>query len=676
MCGITGFLTSSAETELELKFLVGRMADQLVHRGPDDRGVWVDHRAGAALGHRRLSILDLSQDGHQPMHSASGRYVITFNGEVYNFTSLRQELQTLGHAFRGHSDTEVMLAALEQWGVEEALPRFNGMFAFAVWDRRERQLHLVRDRLGEKPLYYGWSGKSFLFGSELKAMVAHPDFKGEVDRNALALYLRYSCVPSPYTIYRGIYKLVPAGKLAVKLSDEGDTPVASTYWSAEEATRCGIEDPFVVSEEEATACLDGLLRDAVKMRMVADVPLGAFLSGGVDSSTVVALMQAQSARSVKTFSIGFHEDAFNEAKHAAAVARHLGTDHTEYYVSPEEITPVIPLLPSFYDEPFSDSSQIPTYLVSTLARRHVTVSLSGDGGDELFGGYKRYLAWGKIWNRVRWTPHPVRCAASRGLLRLSPQQWNHLAGRLTSITELNSFGDKLHRLARILSAEDSFLRYQAILSVWESPDSAVRGAEEPAAILRDRCRGPEFADFCRLMMFLDTVTYLPDDILAKVDRASMAVSLETRVPLLDHRVVEFAARLPLSMKIRGGEGKWILRRVLYQYVPRQLIERPKKGFALPISQWLRGPLREWVESLLHEDRLNSEGYFQPRIVRKLWAEHLSGKRDLCPHIWGLLMFQAWLDQWGKRSAQALGVPGTMETTLVADHGLSSKIQHL
>jgi asparagine synthase (glutamine-hydrolysing) len=661
MCGITGFLTSS-EAELELKIAVGRMTDQLAHRGPDDSGIWVDPAGGIALGHRRLSIVDLSRDGHQPMHSESGRYVVVFNGEVYNFADLRYELKTIGHRFRGLSDTEVMLAAIEQWGVEDALPRFNGMFAFAMWDRGKRQLHLVRDRLGEKPLYYGWMGKSFLFGSELKALVTHPDFNGEVDRNALALYLRYSCIPAPYSIYRGVYKLPPAGRLTLTLSDQGSTPRVISYWSAEEANRRGIQNPFAGSSEEATAQLDDLLRDAVKMRMVADVPLGAFLSGGVDSSTIVALMQAQSARPVRTFCIGFHDDAYNEARHAAAVARHLGTDHTELYVSPEDIAPVIPRLPAIYDEPFSDSSQIPTFLVSALARQHVTVSLSGDGGDELFGGYKRYLAWGKVWNRLKWLPRPVRQAASWSLNRLSPQQWNHLAaclGRGASVNGLNFVGDKVHRLGRILSAEDSFCRYQAIQSVWESPEMALQGAAEPVTLLRDRCRGTDFSDFRRHMMFLDAVTYLPDDILAKVDRASMAVSLEARVPFLDHRVVEFAARMPLSMNIRAGVGKWILRGVLYKYVPKDLIERPKRGFALPIGDWLRGPLRDWGEELLNEYRLRSEAYFHPGIVRKLWEDHLSGQRDLSPHIWGLLMFQAWQDQWRCSAMERVEPPQTM-----------------
>jgi asparagine synthase (glutamine-hydrolysing) len=662
MCGITGLLTASPGSELELKVLVSRMAGQLAHRGPDDSGVWVDQQAGIAFGHRRLAIVDLSPDGHQPMHSESGRYVIVFNGEVYNFIDLHQELETLGHTFRGHSDTEVMLAAMEQWGIEESLKRFNGMFAFAVWDRQERRLHLVRDRLGEKPLYYGWMGKSFMFGSELKALVVHPEFSREIDRNTLPMYLRHSCIPTPYSIYRGIHKLPPAARVTVGLCDEGNRPAPVSYWSAEEAARRGMEDPFTGSAEEAVDHLDELLGHAVRMRMVADVPLGAFLSGGVDSSTLVALMQGQSARSVKTFSIGFHEGGYNEAPHAAAVAHYLGTDHTEFYVSPAEAMPVIPRLPTFYDEPFSDSSQIPTYLLSALTRMHVTVSLSGDGGDELFGGYRRYFVWGRIWDKVGWLPQVVRQAVSRGLLSLTAPKWNQLASFVSpivsSIALINSPGDKVHRLGLILSARDSFSRYRAVVSAWESPGSILQGVQEPQNLHRDRCQGPEIPGFCRHMMFLDAVTYLPDDILVKVDRATMAASLEARAPYLDHRVVEFAARLPLSMKLRHGEGKWLLRRVLDRYVPKPLIERPKKGFALPIAEWLRGPLREWAEELLHEDRLRREGYFDLNSVRELWSQHLSGQRDLRHTLWSLLMFQAWLERWRKPAFESEGVPET------------------
>jgi asparagine synthase (glutamine-hydrolysing) len=665
MCGITGFLTSSTKNEFEMKLVVKHMADRLVHRGPDDSGVWVDREAGVALGHRRLSILDLSPDGHQPMHSESGRYVMVFNGEVYNFEELRATLESMGHGFRGHSDTEVMLAAMEQWGVDEALPRFNGMFAFAVWDRKKRQLHLVRDRLGEKPLYYGWMRQAFLFGSELKALAAHPEFKDEVDRDALALYLRYNCIPAPYSIYRGIKKLPPATKLTVTLSSIHRMSFPHPYWSAEEAMRQGLEHPFEGSENEAVTYLDTLLRDAVKMRMVADVPLGAFLSGGIDSSTIVALMQQQSKRPVKTFSIGFPDEAYNEAKYAAAVARHVGTDHTEFYVSAEEAMKVIPHLPKFYDEPFADSSQIPTYLVSALARRYVTVSLSGDGGDELFGGYKRYFLWGRVWKAAQWAPAFLRETAARFLRGVGPQRWNQILGlalsHFSSGRDLVSPGEKLEKLVQILSAKDSFERYQVIVSDWESSNSAVRRGVAPSSMLHQRCTGPEFHDFRVQMMFLDAVTYLPDDILVKLDRAAMAVSLEGRVPYLDHRVVEFSARLPLSMKLRNGKGKWILRRVLYQYVPPELIDRPKKGFALPIAEWLRGPLREWAEELLRESRLRDDGYFHPKIVRQIWVDHLSGQRDLRHHVWALLMFQAWLDHrdlLGQRSFLLPSIAGS------------------
>ena len=663
MCGVTGFLTLSSETESELKGSVCRMTDQLTHRGPDDSGFWVDRGAGIALGQRRLSILDLSRDGHQPMHSESGRYVIVFNGEVYNFGDLRKELEGKGHTFRGHSDTEVMLAAIEEWGIEEAVPRFNGMFAFALWDCKNRQLHLVRDRLGEKPLYYGWMGNTFLFGSELKALVAHPDFHGEVDSSTLAMYLKYCYIPTPFSVYRGVYKLPPAARLVLKNTDQGRMPDPIPYWSANDAVRHGTDDPYSGSMEEAVTQLDEILRSAVKMRMVADVPLGAFLSGGVDSSTIVALMQAQSARPVKTFSIGFHDAKYNEAKYAAAVARHLGTEHTEFYVSPEEARRIIPSLPEFYDEPFSDSSQIPTYLVSSLARKQVAVSLSGDGGDELFGGYKRYFVWGNIWKAIGWMPFPVRKIASRGMRQLRPHQWNRVADLLASfipgVAQIESPGDRVHRLASILSAVDSFHRYDAVLSAFDAPASFLQGANRSTPLLRAQSGDSGPADFCRYMMLQDALTYLPDDILAKVDRASMAVSLEVRVPFLDHRVFEFAARLPQSMKMRGGRGKLILRHVLSRYVPDILIERPKTGFALPISDWLRGPLREWSEDLMGERRLRDEGYFRPDTVREMWNEHLSGQRDQGDQIWTILMFQAWLSHWRKQTVQETRIPQTI-----------------
>jgi asparagine synthase (glutamine-hydrolysing) len=656
MCGITGCFTSAPDGKGELSFVVSRMSDQLVHRGPDDCGIWVDQEAGVALGHRRLAILDLSADGHQPMHSESGRYVIVFNGEVYNFEELRCELEPAGHCLRGRSDTEVMLAAMEEWGLEHALTRFNGMFALAVWDRKVRRLELARDRLGEKPLYYGWMGKSFLFGSELKALAVHPDFTAEIDRNSLAMYLKYSCVPATRSIYRGIRKLPPGTRVTLRLSEPGSLPQPVSYWSAAEVTRRGLDDPYRGSAECAIAELDELLRDAIKMRMVADVPLGAFLSGGVDSSAIVALMQRLSASPVKTFSIGFRESAHNEAENAAAVAHHLGTEHREFYVSPEEAMQVIPKLPSIYDEPFADSSQIPTHIVARLARQHVTVSLSGDGGDELFGGYKRYFTWGNLFEKVAWLPWSVRRTAARGLRSLSAAQWNDFASHLCSIAGVDFLGDKLHRLGNLMAAEDTTSRYEAIVSACEAPNSLVLGGETEEFPAHRRFVEADSADFRQQMMFLDTVSYLPDDILVKVDRATMAVALEARVPYLDHRIVEFAARLPLQLKIYRGRSKWILRRVLHRYVPKELIERPKKGFSLPIGSWLRGPLREWAEDLLTENRLNREGFFNARAVGTLWKEHLSAQRDLEHPIWSILMFQAWLAEWGKAIAPTAESP--------------------
>lgn len=643
MCGITGFFGSVRRKKAdELSITVARMAATLHHRGPDDGGVWVDAETGIALGHRRLSIVDLSPEGHQPMLSAGGRYVIVYNGEVYNFMDLRRRLESQGCRFRGHSDTEVMLAAIEQWGLEEAVRRFVGMFAFALWDRKEHVLHLVRDRLGIKPLYYGWMGKTLLFGSELKALRAHPDFEGRIDRNALALFLRHNYIPAPYCIYQGIYKLPPGCMLSI---NGYSTPMPVPYWSAREVVQRGSADHFDGSEDEAADQLEILLTEAVRLRMVADVPLGAFLSGGVDSSTVVALMQAQSQRPVETFTIGFYEDEYNEAEDAKAVARHLGTDHTELYVTPEEAMAVIPRLPVLYDEPFADSSQIPTFLVSQLARRHVTVSLSGDGGDELFAGYNRYFWCRSIWRKIGWMPGTLKKAAAGGLKALTPQSWEFLFKRLGPVlperVKQRNPGDKLHKLAEVLVADRPEVMYLNLASHWKDPASLVPGAIEPATALNDPGQWADLHDFTGRMMYLDLVTYLPDDILTKVDRASMGVSLEARVPLLDHRVVEFAWRLPLAMKIRNGQGKWLLRRVLYRYVPHELIERPKMGFGVPIDRWLRGPLKEWANDLLDAGRLKREGFLNPDPITRIWREHLNGERNWQYYLWDILMFQAW-----------------------------------
>jgi len=655
MCGIAGLLSQS---RTDLDATVAQMVASIRYRGPDDSGVWTDPSAGVGLGHARLSILDLSPEGHQPMSSRTGRYVLSYNGEVYNFAELRSELETCGAAFRGHSDTEIILAAFEAWGIDKSLRRFVGMFAFAIWDRHERRLYLVRDRLGIKPLYFGWVGRSFVFASELKAIRSLREFDSPVDRGALALFTRLAYVPAPHSIYRDLYKLMPGCLFSIGLdqvvsrknfSASPDDSAASwrpvRYWSAKQAAEEGTSRPLVASESDALEQLEVLLRQAVKLRMVADVPLGAFLSGGVDSSLVTALMQAQSATPVRTFTIGFHEAEYNEADHAKQVAAHLGTDHTELYVAPEQARAVIPRLPNLYDEPFGDSSQIPTFLVSELARRHVTVALSGDGGDELFAGYNRYFLGRRLWSRIGWLPKSFRYGMAKGIRAFSPESLSTIFHALRFfVPSMQSPGDKLHKLADILAVKDPDTMYLGLVSQWKDPAQVVREGLEPLITLTDRGQWAGLDDFTLRMMFLDLVTYLPDDILTKVDRASMGVSLEARVPLLDHRLVEFAWRLPLSMKIRReGEGKWLLRRVLDRYVPAPLIERPKMGFGVPIDQWLRGPLREWAEELLDEHRLRQEGYFSPEPIRQKWEEHLSGRRNWQYPLWNVLMFQAWLD---------------------------------
>jgi asparagine synthase (glutamine-hydrolysing) len=658
MCGITGFWQVPGQGEIDLLALTRRMAAQMEHRGPDDADEWVDAQCGLGFGFRRLAIVDLSPTGRQPMVSASGRYVIIFNGEVYNFAAVRAELEKMHRQFRGGSDTEVLLTAIEEWDLPSAIKRFVGMFGFALWDREERALHLVRDRLGIKPLYYGWQDDRFLFGSELKALAAHPAFQGEIDRDALALYMRHGYVPTPYAIYRDIHKLPPGTILTLRSQDDVEaTP--EPFWSAREVAEAGHVHPFTGSESEAVAALDALLRDSVALRMIADVPLGAFLSGGIDSSTVVALMQAQSARPVKTFTIGFHEAGYDEAAHASAVATHLGTDHTSLYVTPEEAQTVIPRLPTMFDEPFADSSQIPTFLVSQLARRHVTVSLSGDGGDELFGGYNRYF-WGQsIWGKIGRVPAGARALGSRALTALSPDGWDRQFARLDPLLpdglRQRTPGDKLHKLAGVLAAENPEELYRGLVSQWNRTQDIVVGAIEPPTAITDRSRWAALPDFTQRMMFLDLISYLPDDILAKVDRASMAVSLEARVPLIDHRVVAFAASIPLSMKIRNGQGKWLLRQVLDQYVPRELIERPKMGFGVPIDTWLRGPLRAWAEELLDARRLQAEGFLYPAPIRQKWQEHLSGSRNWQYPLWTVLQFQAWRECWAPTAVDASAI---------------------
>ncbi len=635
MCGITGFVDLSARrlSNTELVPTVTRMAEAISHRGPDDQGVWVEAETCVALGFRRLAILDLSPTGHQPMLSADERYVIVYNGEVYNFEELREKLDPLGHPFRGTSDTEVMLAAIVQWGLKEAVRRFNGMFAIALWDRQQKVLHLIRDRLGVKPLYYGWSNGVFLFGSELKALRAHPAFEAEIDRNSLSLFLRHSYIPVPHSIFKNINKLPPGTILSLPIHGGKQDGTLTTYWSAEEVVEQGMRDPFRGTAEQAVDELDGLLRESVRLRMIADVPLGAFLSGGIDSSCIVALMQAQSRLPVKTYTIGFHEGSYNEAEYAKAIAAHLGTDHTELYITPETAMAVIPRLPAMYNEPFSDPSQIPTFLVSQLARQHVTVSLSGDGGDELFGGYTRYSRANLVRNLICGIPSPVRDAAGEFISRVSFGQ--------NQPFEINN---KFYFLAEMLKSGQADGIYLRAMSHWAQPDAVVINGYEPLTLLRSPTSWPLIPDFVQRMMYLDLMTYLPDDVLVKLDRASMHVSLESRVPYLDdHRVVEFAWRLPLDFKVRDRKRKWILRQVLYRYIPKEMVERPKMGFGIPVAAWLRGELREWAESLLDENRLNQEGYFNPAPIRKKWSEHISGKYNWQYYLWDVLMFQAWLE---------------------------------
>lgn len=657
MCGFAGFLTNNPDVLANSESIVANMAESIMHRGPNDSGVWVDIDAGVALAHRRLSILDLSPAGHQPMESISGRYVIAFNGEIYNHLEIRRELddyckpqplQVGGGTkinWRGHSDTETLLAGFSAWGIEETLKKTVGMFAIALWDREDRVLTLARDRMGEKPLYYGFQNKTFLFGSELKALKAHPNFLSEIDRDVLCLYLRHCYIPAPYSIYKGIQKLLPGNYLQVRLGgDVGAQALApKVYWGLDHLVTQALIYPFEGGDAEAITALESQLKQSINLQMMADVPLGAFLSGGVDSSTVVALMQAQSIQPVKTFSIGFDEAGYNEAEYAKAVAQHLGTDHTELYVSSVEAMGVIPLLGKMYDEPFADSSQIPTFLVSQMAKQHVTVSLSGDAGDELFCGYNRYLL-ADTWKKIESVPFGLRKSAGHLIKTLTPATWDGVFERLGKVKKFPSnMGEKLEKLANHLEKINGVNQlYFSSVSEIDYPEKIVLGAVEPETWLTQVGMNSSFQDAKQHMMYMDAMTYLPDDILVKVDRAAMANSLETRVPFLDHRVVELAWRLPMAMKMRNGKTKWILRQVLYQYVPQQLIERPKAGFGIPLGDWLSGPLREWVEILLDEQRLRNEGYFNAQFVRELWHAHLNGKRSHQALLWSILMFQTWL----------------------------------
>ncbi len=645
MCGLTGSWEWGAPRDRRRAAAIADMTASLRHRGPDDDGVFVDEGAGLAFGFRRLSIIDLSPAGHQPMTSASGRFVITYNGEIYNHRELRAELDDV--AWQGASDTEVLLEACARWGVDRTVRRLIGMFAIAVWDREERQLTLVRDRLGIKPLYYAASVDGVAWGSELKALRAGTGFDAPIDDDALQLYFRLGYVPAPHTIYRGVRKLEPGCHVTFRA---GAAPQVVRYWSAAEAARAGAADPLALGDREAVEALDSLLGDAVSRRMIADVPLGAFLSGGVDSSSVVALMQAHSSRPVRTFSIGFAEDEYNEAPFAREVARHLGTEHTELYVSPGEARSVIPMLPDIYDEPFADSSQIPTFLVSRLARRDVAVALSGDGGDEVFGGYNRHVWLERLWRRVSSIPLPARRVAAAAIGAVPGGVWDTAYRAASPLigggSRIALPADKIRKFARVLGAADPDAAYLQLVSQWPDPRALLTGsrAQVLPAYQRDPALGTTEA-----VMLLDQLTYLAEDILAKVDRASMAVSLEVRVPLIDHRVVEWAWRLPRHMRHRDGTSKWLLRQVLYRHVPPSLIERPKFGFGVPVGRWLREDLREWAEALLAPQALAAAGCLNVPMIRRTWEEHRDGRRDWQHRLWTVLMFQAWRERWGARA---------------------------
>lgn len=646
MCGITGFWQPNNFSTNAAQAVAGKMADSIVYRGPDDVGIWIDEFTGIVLAHRRLSILELSQAGHQPMLSLSGRYVIVFNGEIYNHLELRQEIGNI--EWCGHSDTETLLAGFEAWGIEETLKRTIGMFAIALWDRKEKTLTLARDRIGEKPLYYGFQKNTFIFGSELKALKMHPDFIGEIDRDVLCLYLRHCYIPAPYSIYKGIYKLRPGSYIQFPIMCSRNDLFSvepKVYWSLAEVAAKGVAKPFVGSDMDAITVLDKQLKRAIGLQMIADVPLGAFLSGGTDSSTVVALMQVQSSCPVKTFSVGFDEANYNEAEYAKAVAQHLGTDHTEHYVSPAETMHVIPKLGSMYDEPFADSSQIPTFLISQTARRHVKVSLSGDAGDELFCGYNRY-ALTDIWKRIALFPFSVRRSAGRLIRAIPASVWEGIFKHIGRFLTLPfDMAEKLEKFSTRLENVDSVeALYYSLVSMVAYPDRVIIGAREPSSWLIETGFKLQLSDPKLNMMYMDGMTYLPDDILVKIDRAAMFNSLETRIPFLDHRIVELVWSLPISMKMRNGCTKWILRQVLYRYVPKELIERPKMGFGIPIGDWIRGPLRVWAEALLDESRLRQEGFFNAQFIRLRWREHLSGKQNRQYFLWTILMFQEWLEE--------------------------------
>ena len=637
MCGIAGFVGASSNPYACLD----RMIQKINHRGPDDKGIWHDEKSKIGFAHARLSILDLSSAGHQPMHSSSNRYVIIFNGEIYNYKEILSQLEKNSSIkMRGHSDTEVLLAAIERWGLEKTLKKTSGMFALALWDKKNYVLSLARDRIGEKPLYYGWIDDTFIFASELKAIKEFPGFNNKIDRDSLALFLRYSSIPAPYSIYKGISKLRPG--FILEFVPASKKIKEYEFWSLEKTYKTAKKDQQFKNDKHALIELEKVLSKAVAQQMQSDVPLGAFLSGGIDSSTIVSLMQSQSKQKINTFSIGFDVEGFNEAEHAKAVANHLKTNHFDMYVTEQDALDVIPNLHLIYDEPFADSSQIPTFLVSKIAKQKVTVALSGDAGDELFGGYNRYIFTKSMFGKIKKTPSLIKYLARKLIFSLSEESWNKYLGRLLE-NRFANLGYKLHKGADVLNSASIRELHFKLASLIQNPSNWLINSTEPSTILNDKVE--RFSEFNPIeqMMIYDLLTYLPTDILTKVDRAAMAVSLETRVPFLDPKVIEFSANLPLNYKIRDGQSKWILRELLYKHVPKDLIERPKMGFAVPLAEWLRGPLKDWAEFLLDEKRLHEEGFFNVDVVREKWNEHVSGKRNWHYQLWNVLIFQIWLE---------------------------------
>ncbi len=636
MCGLTGFLTAASSADPTA--IISAMTSRLIHRGPDDGGIWLHQDDGIALGHRRLAIIDLSSSGHQPMHSHDGRYVIAYNGEIYNFLALKKQLKH--HHFLGHSDTEVILALITEHGFESTLNLLSGMFALAVWDKKEKTLYLARDRVGEKPLYYGTVNDAFVFGSELKALCRYPGFQPSIDRSNLALFFQYGYIPAPHSIYKGIYKLMPGTYLSITKSTIEPLKKPTTYWSATHAAEKGLANPLKLTDKDAIQQTDTMLKTIVRGRMISDVPVGALLSGGIDSSLITALMQVDNDKPIRTFTLGFDTSTYNEAPYAKAIASHLKTEHTEFYLDAHQALSIIPRLPEIYDEPFADASAIPTFLLSQLTKQQVSVCLSGDGGDELFGGYNRYLMGQALWKKMALMPYPIRLMIRRLLLSISPTQWH----QLLRFTQIPMVGDKVHKFAIAAGSKSPDLLYQSLISQWHDPHQLIRyDTESPSStsILLHQLEG---MDFIEKMMITDTLTYLPDDILVKVDRASMAVGLENRAPYLDHQLIEWIWTLPMHMKIRNRSTKWLLRQILSKHLPPHLFERPKMGFSVPLDAWLRGPLREWADNLLDKKRIEQQGFLRAEPILEKWQEHLSGKRNWQYLLWTVLMFQAWVER--------------------------------